>query len=44
MVEVMKTMANSFKRFHAGTAELIASDPAAGCCQPMPPLDIHWKD
>ena len=37
MVEVMKIMVTSFKRSHAGTAALSASDPAAGHCWPMPP-------
>ena len=36
MVEVMKIMATSFKRSHAGTATLSAPNPAAGHCQPMP--------
>ena len=39
MVEVMKIMATSFKRFHAGTASLSAPDPAAGYRQPTPPLE-----
>ena len=30
MVEVMKIMVTSFKRFHAHTVELSASDPAVG--------------
>ena len=30
MVEVMKIMATSFKRSHAGTAALSTPDPAAG--------------
>ena len=34
MVEVMKIMATSFKRSHACTATLSASDPEAGHCQP----------
>ena len=38
MVEVMKIMATSFKRSHACTATLSASDPAAGHCQPVPLL------
>ena len=38
MVEVMKIIVTSFKRSHAGTAELSAPDPAAGHCQSMPPL------
>ena len=40
MVEVMKIMVTSFKRSHAGTATLSASDPAAGHHWPMPPLEI----
>ena len=32
-------MANSFKTSHAPTAALSAPDPAAGHCQPMPPLE-----
>ena len=36
MVEVMKIMATSFKRSHAGTAILSAPNPAAGHCQPTP--------
>ena len=36
MVEVMKIMVTSFKRFHAHTAALNASDPAAGHRQPSP--------
>ena len=40
MVEVMKTMASSFRRFHAHTAALSAPDPAAGhLCQRL--LDTH---
>ena len=35
MVEVMKTMMTSFKRPHARTAALSASDPAAGQRQPL---------
>ena len=35
MVEVMKIMVTSFKRFHAGTAVLSAPNPAAGHCQSM---------
>ena len=38
MVEVMKVMANSFKRSHAGTATLSAPNPAASHHQPTPPL------
>ena len=37
MVEVMKIMVTSFKRSHAGTAALSASDPQAGHHQSMPP-------
>ena len=36
MVEVMKIMATSFKRSHAGTATLSAPSPAAGHRWPMP--------
>ena len=36
MVEVMNIMVTSFKRFHAHTAALSASDPAAGHRQPSP--------
>ena len=36
MVEVMKIMVTSFKRFHAHSAALSASDPAAGHRQPSP--------
>ena len=36
MVEVMKIMATSFRRFHAHTAALSAPDPAAGHCKPTP--------
>ena len=39
MVEVMKIMVTSFKRSRAHTATLIASDPAAGHCQPAPQLE-----
>ena len=39
MVEVMKIMVTSFKRSHACTATLSAPNPAAGHCQPMPPLE-----
>ena len=39
MVEVMKIMATSFKGSHACTATLSAPNPAAGHCQPMPPLE-----
>ena len=46
MVEVMKIMVTSFKRSRAHTATLIASDPAAGHCQPTPRLrllDAHGQ-
>ena len=36
MVKVMKIMATSFKRSHAGTAALSAPNPAAGHHRPMP--------
>ena len=39
MVEVMKIMVTSFKRFHAGTAALSAPDPVAGHCWPTPSLE-----
>ena len=39
MVEVMKIMVTSFKRFHAHTAILSAPDPAPGHCRPTPPLE-----
>ena len=39
MVEVMKIMATSFKRSHARTAALSASNPASGHHQPMPPVE-----
>ena len=39
MVEVMKTMVTSFERSHACTATLSAPSPAAGHCQPTPPLE-----
>ena len=39
MVEVMKIIATSFKRSHACTATLSTSNPAAGHCQPAPPLE-----
>ena len=38
MVEVMKRMATSFKRFHACSAMISAPSPAAGHCWPTPPL------
>ena len=34
MVEVVKIMATSFKRSHAGISALSASNPAAGCHRP----------
>ena len=37
MVEVMKIVATSFRRSHARTAALSASDPEGGHHQPMPP-------
>ena len=46
MVEVMKIMATSFKRPHAGTAALSAPNPAAGHCRPTPHqrlLDAHGQ-
>ena len=36
MVKVIKIMATSFKRSHAGTAALSAPDPAAGHRRPSP--------
>ena len=36
MVEVMKMMVTSFKRYHAGTAALSAPNSAAGHRQPTP--------
>ena len=39
MVEVMKIMVTSFRRSHACTATLTASNPAAGHHQTTPPLD-----
>ena len=44
MVEVMKIMVTSFRRSHACTAALTASNPASGHHQPtLPPetLDTH---
>ena len=43
MVEVMKIMVTSFKRFRANTATLSAPDPAAGHCQPTPPLETPGR-
>ena len=37
--EVMKIMMASFKRSHAGTAALSASDPAAATADPR----LHWR-
>ena len=42
MVEVMKIMATSFKRFHACIAALSASDSEAGHHQRTPPLEVSW--
>ena len=39
MVEVMKIMVTSFKTSHACAATLSAPNPAAGHCQPTPPLE-----
>ena len=39
LVEVMKIMVTSFRRFHAHTAALRALNPAAGHRQPAPPLE-----
>ena len=39
MVEVVKIMTTSFKTSHACTAALSAPNPAAGHCQPTPPLE-----
>ena len=39
MVEVMKIMLTSFKRSQQHTAILSVLNPAAGHCQPIPPLD-----
>ena len=36
MVELMKITVTSFKRPHAFSASLSASNPVAGHCQPMP--------
>ena len=36
MVEVMKIILTSFKKFHAGTATLSAANPGAGHLRPMP--------
>ena len=46
MVEVMKIMGTSFKRFHECTATLTAPNTAAGHHQPMPPLKTlghYWE-
>ena len=37
MVEVMKIMVTSFKRFHAHTGVLSVTNPEAGHHRPMPP-------
>ena len=37
MVEVMKIMVNSFKRFHAHTGVLSVPNPETGHHRPMPP-------
>ena len=39
MVEILKIMVTSFKRSHACTAALTATNPAAGHCQPTPPSE-----
>ena len=39
MVEVIKTMATSFKRFHAHTGTLSAHSPVAGHHRSTPPLE-----
>ena len=39
VVEVMKIMAISFKRFHACNSTLTAPNPATGHHQPTPPLE-----
>ena len=39
MVEVMKIMVTFFKTSHACAATLSAPNPAAGHCQPTPPLE-----
>ena len=39
MMEVMKTMVTSFKRSHAPTGTLSATNPAAGHSQPTPLLE-----
>ena len=39
MVEVMKIISTAFKRSHACTAPLSTPNPAAGHCQPAPPLE-----
>ena len=45
MVEIMKIMVTSFKRSHAVTATLNASNPAAGQCQPtsLPETPRHSR-
>ena len=44
IVEVMKTMATSFKRSHAFTVTLSAPRPAAGHCQPTPPPETPVQE
>ena len=39
MVEVMKIISTAFKKSHACTAPLSTPNPAAGHCQPAPPLE-----
>ena len=43
VVEVMKIMVTSFKRSHAGTATLSASDPAAGHRHPTPAQYLFYN-
>ena len=40
-MEVMKIMATSFKRPHAGPAALSATNPEANYHRPMPPPETH---
>ena len=40
-MEVMKIMATSFKRPHAGLAALSATNPEANYHRPMPPPETH---
>ena len=42
MVKLMKIMATSFKRSHAHTAALSASNPAAGHHSTTPPARDSW--